>query len=131
MVIKEGPNSVDVRMSGPQAGTSDRRATVKVTVPGFSATVETWVANVDWEGFLEELRELERLRQGRAQVSADDPRDFQLTLASTDRSGHMGITGRLGRTEGSGRTLMDYGFDVDPGQLPHILQQAESRDGAV
>jgi hypothetical protein len=131
MIIKEGPNSVDLRISGPQAGTSDRRATVNVVVPGFSGAVETWIEKVDWEGFLEELRELERGRQGRAQLSADDPRDFQLTITATDRAGHMEVSGRLGRSDGSRRTSMEYGFMLDPGQLQDILRNAELSDVAV
>jgi hypothetical protein len=131
MIIKEGPNSVEVRMSGPQAGTSDRRASVKVAVPEFSGAVETWVAKMDWDGFLDELRELERGRQGRAQLSADDPRDFQLTIASTDQSGHMEVSGRLGRVEESRRASLEYGFVLDAGQLQGILKQAEFGDVAV
>src|SRR5437763_3351968 len=100
MVIKEGPNSAEVNISGPQAGTSDRRATVKVVLPAFSGTLEIWITQIDWDGFVDELRQLEGSRQGKAQLSAEDPRDFQLTIASTDRSGHLEVTGELGRSTG-------------------------------
>jgi hypothetical protein len=131
MVIKEGPNSVEVNVSGPQTGTSDRRATVQVVVPGFTGTLETWIAKVDWDGFLDELRELERTRQGKAQLSADDSRDFQLTIAATDRSGHLEVIGQLSQLVGSHRASLGYGFAFDPGQLSTILRQAEIRDVAV
>jgi len=131
MIIKEGPNSVEVTVSGPQAGTSDRRATVNVALPHFTGTIETWFSQVDWDGFLGDLRELERARQGKAQLSADDPREFEITIASTDRSGHMAVTGHVGRADGSHRTSLGFGFAFDVSTLPKLLRQAELHDAAV
>lgn len=103
---------------------------VSVVVGGYSAVDQAWVTANDWRGFMHELRDLEKARQGQAVLMGASPQDLQLTFKATDRSGHMAVSGFVGWNSPDGfHQKCEFGFSFDPGMLSSIVRQLTCWDG--
>lgn len=98
---------------------------VTVQVGGYSVADQSWVVSGDWARFLEEVRALEKRRQGRAVLEGASPDDFRLEVFSTDSAGHMAVNGHLAYKSDRHLLQLRFGFDFDPGLLPMFLQDLE------
>jgi hypothetical protein len=97
---------------------------VSVTVGGYCAEDQCWVCAREWRVFLTELRQLERTRQGRADLSGASPEEFKLRIASTDRAGHMAVSGLVGwRRPDEFLQRLEFGFAFDPGMLAALIRE--------
>jgi len=91
---------------------------VTVRCRGFTGRIETWILRTAWVEFCERLRLLEERRQGEASVESMSPKEFQLTVRSTDQTGHMAIEGLLGYRGVHGETLLSFSpMAFDPSSL--------------
>lgn len=102
----------------------DPHLVVRLTVPGFSASTETYVLESEWNGFLQELRSLEATRQGEAVVESISPGELRLRVKSLDRAGHMGIEGHIGIR--GPRNEFRFTFDTlefDPTRLCSLVME--------
>jgi hypothetical protein len=96
---------------------------VTVAIRGFAAEDQAWVLGSEWGAFVAEVRQLERDRQGRASVEGMSPDEFRLEVFSTDRAGHMALTGKVRRPHVEGFTLsLEFGFAFAPDLLPQLVR---------
>jgi len=133
VIIENASGFVELDISVPVGPGQGRRAGVGAGWGDFrAARAEVWIEHGQFEAFLQELRVLERIRQGRADLSADDPREFQLTLAATDKAGHLKVSGRLAsRRASDGAAALEFEFPLDPSALPTVLRDFERVDAAA
>ncbi|SRR6266566_1815481 len=126
MVIEQGSNYIELEISSPAPGSRARRTSVGAACGEFRGVrAEVWLEPGELEGFLEDLRGLEKARKGRATLSAEDPRDFQLTIASIDRSGHLEVSWKVAVQNTDASASIDVRFDLDASALPRILRDFE------
>ena len=99
---------------------------VTIVVGGYSAAGQSWVLLDEWRGFLSQLRQLEKLRQGKAILMGASPRNLKLAFNATDSLGHMAVTGFLGRETPDGfLQKLEFGFAFDPGMLLTLVRDLE------
>ena len=99
---------------------------VELSVPGFTATTETYVVEDAWHHFLEEMTALEDKQQGSAIVESMSPRELKLVFRSLDAAGHMGVEGYIGIR--GGRNEFHFTFDslpFDPTLVPSIVNELQ------
>src|SRR5258706_2819668 len=97
MIIESASGSIELDISVPVGPGQGRRADIAVSWGDFRARrAEIWIEHGEFERFLQDLRTFERTRQGRVILAADDPREFKLILAATDKAGHLKVSGRVG-----------------------------------
>jgi hypothetical protein len=90
---------------------------------------EVWVEATAFQDFLCELQVLEKRRQGSAALASMSPGELQLQIHATDRAGHIGVTGQLGRwcfAGGGGMSWCQVPFNFAlscPSLLPEILAE--------
>lgn len=97
---------------------------ITVQVNGFSGADQVWILLHEWEVFLAQLTELDRVRQGRAVLSAVMPEECQVEFFSTDRAGHMALRGHVRRPTCDGFDLgVEFGFAFEPDGLPAIVAE--------
>jgi len=100
MVIRDETSSVEITLRETGAtqtpAVGDLRINVAVTAVAtvvggpFTGRNDTvWIRRDEWAGFLQKLRELERIRRGKAHLSAMSPAEFQVTIFITDGAGHV------------------------------------------
>jgi len=96
---------------------------ITIRVYGYSAADQGWVTNDDWRTFMSDLHELERQRQGTATLAGVSHPDFSLVFKSTDKAGHMAVTGFLGDFSPADDfpLKLEFGFSFDPGTLQSIV----------
>jgi hypothetical protein len=134
MLVGDNDNFVEVLLveATPQAlpGAGDLRLRVRVTFSTFHAEYDrVWVTASDFQAFLSELKALEERRQGSATLASMSPNELILQVHSTDRAGHMAVTGQLGRwcyARGNGMLWCQLPFDFAlscPSQLPQFLAE--------
>jgi hypothetical protein len=133
MIIENASAFIELEISGPLGPGQGRRAAVGVGWGDFHATrAEVWLEAGEFEGFLKDLRGLTNSRQGQASLSAEDPREFQMTIAITDKAGHVEIAARLASHAASdGAAAMELRFPLDPSVLPRVLGDLERSDAAA
>jgi hypothetical protein len=140
MIIQDESSSVEISLREMGAsGTPGARdlgidvaASASVTRTGgpFSGRNATvWIGPDSWNGFLRDLRELERTRRGNAQLLAMSPAEFQLIVRATDRAGHVAVEGWVGR-QYAGRSAAAHDrvcFDIviDPSTLARLIREFE------
>ena len=98
----------------PCAG--DLHISVTVNSNGFTGLGETWIASPEFSQFLTALRSLEETRDGHAVVESISPGEFRLEFLSTDKFGHMAVSGRISQRNHS----LEYYFDFCPSLFPKI-----------
>jgi hypothetical protein len=102
---------------------SDILLNVTIKVDGYSAADQCWVIAEAWDGFLNELRELDHRRQGCAVVIAASPDDLRLEFYSTDSAGHMAVRGHVGWYKPDQHFLqLRFGFSFEPDRLPGVVE---------
>jgi hypothetical protein len=83
-----------------------------------------------WKQFLADLRRLERTRQGSARLSSMSSEDLDLRIHSSDRVGHINISGYMGGLvfhDGEPQVArIPIGLTLDPTLLPEILKDFEA-----
>lgn len=110
----------------------DVRVMISVSRAGFTATADTWVSAAAWHAFAQQLSTLEERRQGEARVESISPEELVLVVRSVDRSGHLGVEGRVGtRTYDTTVSLRFSVFTFDPSQLAPFARQACDISAAI
>ncbi len=105
-------------------GDEDLLLNVTIVVGGYSASDQAWVVTQDWHGFMNELRTLERDRQGRATLRGASPQDLELAFRATDRTGHMSVSGFVGWNSPDGfYQRFEFGFAFDAGMLSTVVHE--------
>jgi hypothetical protein len=119
-------------------GAGDLRLHVRVAFSTFRGEYdEVWVEAPAFRAFLSELQTLEERRQGSATLRSMSPGELLLQVHSTDRAGHMGVTGQLGRwcfAGGDGMSWCQVPFDFAlpcPSLLRQILAGFHSMVGTA
>ena len=133
MLVRDNGDFVEVllveRIPRTLPGAGDLRLHVRVAVSTFRGEYDgVWVEARAFQTFLSELRALEERRQGSATLASVSPDELLLQIHSTDRAGHMGVTGQLGRWcyAGGGRSWcqVDFNFALScPSLLPQLLAE--------
>ncbi len=132
MIIEQGRNYVELEISSPAPGSNARRVSVGVGEGDFEGSLaETWLEAGEFEAFLDDLRALERSRSGQATLSAEDPRTFQLTIATTDRAGHLEVKCQISTASQDEWTTLSFRFLLDPSGLPRVLGDFELLNAAA
>lgn len=141
MLIRDATSSLEVslRELGPRGTQAEGDVGVHIAATSaanrlggpFTGTNGTiWIGRHEWATFLEDVRELDRTRQGEAHLMAMSPAEFQLAIFATDRAGHLAAEGWVGREYvGRNGALEDrvcFSIEVDPSTLPQILRQLEA-----
>jgi hypothetical protein len=111
-------------------GAGDLRLHVRVAFSTFCGEYDgVWVEATAFQEFLSELQVLEERRQGSATLVSISPGELHLQIHSTDRAGHIGVTGQLGRwcyAGGGGMSWCQVPFSFAlscPSLLPQILAE--------
>jgi hypothetical protein len=140
MLVRNNGNFVEVllveRTPRSLTGAGDLRLHVRVALSSFRGEYdEVWVEATTFQDFLSELQALEERRQGSATLASMSPGELRLQIHSTDRAGHMGVTGQLGRwcyAGGGGMSWCQIPFNIAL-SCPSLLSQllAEFREMAV
>jgi hypothetical protein len=126
MIIEQGTNYVELEISSPAPGSKARRLSVGVGRGDFRGVLaEVSLEPGELEAFVKELRDLEKSRQGQASLSAENSLEFKLVIASTDRSGHLEVSGNLARSDREASASIAFRFDIDPSALPQVLRDFE------
>lgn len=134
MLVGDNDSFVEVllveRTPGGLPGAGDLRLHVRVAFSTFRGEYDgVWVEASDFRTFLSELQTLEERRQGQATLASMSPDELLLQVHSTDRAGHMGVTGQLGRwchAGSGGMSWCQVPFDFAlpcPSLLPQILAE--------
>ncbi|MBI1832005.1 MAG: hypothetical protein HYR84_11205 [Planctomycetes bacterium] len=132
MIIHDGEHSVKIEVVDRAASHLPARGDVKFSVAvsshGFTGQAFAWVASTTLAAFMQELRELDRRRQGSASLEGMSPGEFHLCIWSIDRRGHLAIRGSIAnqRREGESgpyRHSVEFNFEFDPTCLPKILAE--------
>jgi hypothetical protein len=134
MLVRNNGDFVEVLLveRTPRAlpGAGDLRLHVRVACRTFCGENDgVWVEATAFQDFLSELQVLEERRQGSATLASISPGELRLQIQATDRAGHIGVTGQLGRwcyTGGSGMSWCQVTFDFPlscPSLLPQILAE--------
>lgn len=71
-------------------------------------------------GFINDLEQVEKVRQGDISLSAENPNEFSLRLKSIDKLGHFEAVLKLGRGE-EYQNKLTVSFEIDPSSLPVLL----------
>lgn len=134
MLIRNNGNFVEILLveripeTPPAAG--DLHLHVRVACRTFCGEYDgVWVEATAFQDFLSELQFLEEWRQGSATLASISPGELRLQIQATDRAGHIGVTGQLGRwcyTGGSKMSWCQVTFDFPlscPSLLPQILAE--------
>ena len=105
-------------------GQEDLLLNVTVQVGGYSAADQVWIVADYWRGFMNELRTLEKIRQGQATLEGASPRDLKLEFKTTDHAGHMAVSGFIGWNTPDGfYQRLEFGFPFDAGMLSTVVQE--------
>lgn len=133
MLIRNNGNFVEILLveripeTLPAAG--DLHLHVRVACRTFCGENDgVWVEATAFQDFLSELQVLEERRQGSATLASISPGELRLQIQATDRSGHIGVTGQLGRwcytggSDGSEMSRCQVTFDF-PSSCPSLLPQ--------
>jgi hypothetical protein len=134
MFIGDDDNFVEVLLveRTPQGlpGAGDLRLHVRVAFSTYRGEYDgVWVEASDFRAFLSELQALEERRRGSATLVSMSPDELRLQVHSTDRAGHIGVTGQLGRwcyAGGGGMSWCQVSFDLAlpcPSLLPQVLAE--------
>lgn len=115
-----------------QCGAGDLHLRVRVAFSTFRGdNEEVWVAARDFQDFLSALQSLEAQRRGSATLLSVSPGELEMEVHSTDRAGHMAVSGQLGRWcyaggEGLSWCQIPFHFDFCPSLLPELLADFRS-----
>ncbi|HZS62589.1 MAG TPA: hypothetical protein VFA43_25235 [Gemmatimonadaceae bacterium] len=112
-----------------EATGGDVLVSVAVRCDGYVGDTTQWVLPQAWDKFVAELRELEHTRQGQAVLETDFGDAFLLRLFSTDRAGHMAVSGMvrfIRRQQDAGALELSFGpIAFDPTTLPELVRTVE------
>ncbi len=121
MVIRDGGDSLEVvatdQVPAHLPGAGDTQLAVTVQSRGFGGKGSAWVEAPVLLAFVDQLRQLDADRQGRAELASMSPGEFMLRVFTTDRAGHLAVAGRL---TGAGQAL-EFEFLFCPSRLPGMV----------
>jgi hypothetical protein len=137
MILHDGNDFIELKMAErtpaglPSAG--DVRFNARVQFSTFSAESDVWVDAPALRSFVEQLREVERTRQGGAILVSMSPGELRLEIRATDSLGHVGAVGELGRwcrgtLDGRFWSSVAFGIPFDPSLLAGLLEEFELLD---
>lgn len=115
-------------------GDGDFVLTVRAHIADFTGAVDTILTGAEWGRFLRALSELERRRQGAAELEEVPADDLRLRIGSIDRAGHMGISGEIRNRsvrEGAELSLRFGPVVFDPSTLPLLVAELSDAASAV
>ncbi len=105
----------------------DGHLTIVVNSAGFVGHNDLWISANCLEKFCKDLVDLERGRQGEANLESISPNELRLKIRSVDRKGHMAIEGSTGYYVQRPNSLMwhaiHFGFEFDPSQLAVAIKE--------
>jgi hypothetical protein len=106
-------------------GDKDLLLNVMVKVGGYSATDQVRVLGTHWRSFITELKEMERLRQGKATLEGVNTEDLKLVFMTTGRAKHSAVSGLIGWDYNGNYQKLEFGFPFDAGMLYNVVQELE------
>ncbi|MBE9182755.1 hypothetical protein IQ268_29915 [Oculatella sp. LEGE 06141] len=110
----------------------DTRFEISVQSFGFAGQAWMWVDLQSLRSFVNQLQELEKQRQGEAELSSMSPGQFWLRIFSTDSLGHMALVGHLSGHLSRFKHELKFGFSFDPSALPSIVKDFQAiADGTL
>jgi hypothetical protein len=123
----QGLIDIDVREKGPDGSV---RLSVKGSCTGFSGEyTKVWLQPEAIERFEAHLSELERTRQGKAELESISPNEFKLEIFSVDSVGHIALSFRLQRPIYAFRSSIllktEIGFELDAGRMAQLLRDVK------
>ena len=130
MTVRSGTNSVELtvleRIPDDLPTPGDVRLRVRVEAEDFAGlSDQVWIEKAVLDQFVEEVRELERTRNGEATLESMSPGEFVLRLRSVDRAGHLAVNGQLKRVTYGVEVheqRLHFGFDVDSAAVGALVQ---------
>ena len=129
MMLGEGSRRLEIAITEveaptPQSTGGDVRLLVRVAHGDFAGATDTWVLLEVWDRFLDELRTLERRRQGEARVRSISPGELALRVFATDRAGHLAVEGEVGTLKPGREALLRFApIAFDPSLLPRLVAE--------
>ncbi len=105
-------------------GDDDLLLNFTVVVGGYSAADQVWVVATDWRAFMNELRALEKNRQGQATLLGASPNELIIVFNAIDRAGHMAVSGFIGWNSPDGfYQKCEFGFAFDLEMLSSVIRE--------
>ncbi len=107
----------------------DIRVSVKVCMSGFFGEYDqVWIEAHGKNRFISALVNLEKTRNGSANIESMSPNEFILNISSIDSLGHMQadiLLSKYSRTTNSGSNVISLtgDFEFDPGLLPGFTEE--------
>lgn len=134
MILRDGNDFIELemaeRMPAGLQGAGDVHFNVRVRFASYSAESDVWVEARGLRSFVEQLREVERTRQGGAVLVSMSPSELRLEIRATDSLGHVGAFGEVGRwcrgtLPARFWSAVAFGIPFDPGLLSSLLKEFE------
>lgn len=104
----------------------DLKLSVSLLAHDFSGATSTWVSGDALRTFIQELAGLESSRKGAAALESMSPGELAIRLSAITNRGHLAVTGRVarrvrGREGGPYSHSVEFGFEIEPTELPAIV----------
>ena|ERR1044071_7781647 len=132
MILGDSAAYVEVLVA--PLGDGDLVITVRAHVGAFAGAVDTIVTGTEWATFLGALHDLERRRQGAAELGGVAADDLRLRISSTDGAGHMAVAGELRdrSVAEDAELLLRFGpVAFDPSSLRTLVAELSAAASAV
>ena len=138
MVIKDKGGSIELLMAEQlpidSPGAGDTRFNVRVQLrnhkANFSAESSAWVDATVLANFCNQLRTLEKERQGIAELESISSGELRLEIRIFNSSGHVGAFGQVSNLNHDGvggphKSLITFGIPFCPTELPKLVNEFE------
>jgi hypothetical protein len=123
LFLREGANWLEVsaidRVPAHLPTPGDMKFVVTVEAEGFRGRGSTWVVAECLTTFVQQLRKLEQVRRGEAELVSMSPDEFRLRVCFYDGAGHTMVEGRIG----SLRQALEFRFSFCPSQLSAMVSE--------
>ncbi|MDB5307173.1 MAG: hypothetical protein JWO38_1375 [Gemmataceae bacterium] len=138
MIVRDGEDFLELEVTErvpegvPCAG--DIRFAVRVRITSkdtvFSAETWAWVEAPVMTTFAEQIRTLEKQRQGSAALESMSPGELRLDVRGYDRAGHIAAVGQVGHwcyggVGGPYWSAVSFGIAFCPSELPALVRYFE------
>jgi hypothetical protein len=99
VLIRDGQNHLEITVANRVPAIYSRpdeiELSVEVSSNGYSGHGSVWIEAPALTNFLDALDDLERRRQGVAELRGMSPEEFHLRFWNINRRGHIAVSGRL------------------------------------